>query len=185
MANKTNDIKLDQRNYRNHPDKNKRIISKSLKELGAGRSILIDAENEIIAGNGVYEQAKKQNIPIRIIETDGTELVVVKRNDLKTGDEKRKQLALVDNQANDLSEFDNDLITSDFDKNFLEDWGYNDTGYFQKDQKVKRQEFIEEKIPYPITIVVSKEDYDKWIEIKRQFSEENDLKAFLKVMKSL
>ena len=54
-------IKLDSKNYRVHTDKNKMIIDKSLKELGAGRSILIDSENEIIAGNGVFEQAEKQN----------------------------------------------------------------------------------------------------------------------------
>lgn len=33
-------IKLDSKNYRVHTDKNKMIIDKSLKELGAGRSIL-------------------------------------------------------------------------------------------------------------------------------------------------
>ena len=43
------------------------FLDKSLKELGAGRSILIDSENEIIAGNGVFEQAEKQNIKIKIV----------------------------------------------------------------------------------------------------------------------
>lgn len=85
-------IKLDKRNYRKHSDKNKDIINKSLKELGAGRSILIDSENEIIAGNGVFEQAEKQNIKIKIVETDGTELIAVKRTDLKTGDKKRNNV---------------------------------------------------------------------------------------------
>ena len=49
------DIKLDKRNYRKHNDRNKELINQSLGELGAGRSILIDNENEIIAGNGVFE----------------------------------------------------------------------------------------------------------------------------------
>lgn len=79
-------IKFDKRNYRKHNDKNKNLINKSLKECGAGRSIVIDNENEIIAGNGIYEQAQKLNIPTKIIETDGTELVVVKRTDLNTND---------------------------------------------------------------------------------------------------
>ena len=74
-------IKIDKRNYRKHSDKNLSLIEKSLKECGAGRSILLDSEDEIIAGNGVYEQAKKLNIPVKIIETDGSELVVVKRTE--------------------------------------------------------------------------------------------------------
>lgn len=35
-------IKFDKRNYRKHNDKNKNLINKSLKECGAGRSIVID-----------------------------------------------------------------------------------------------------------------------------------------------
>lgn len=180
---KKTEIKPDKRNYNKHSDENKRVINKSLNELGGGRSILLDSENEIIAGNGVYEQAEKLNIPVRIIETDGSELIAVKRTDLKTDDEKRKKLALVDNTANSLSSLNNNLVQEDFNKDMLDDWGIKlEEGYFQKDQKNK-QEFIEEKVPYPITIVVSKADYDKWIALKREINEENDLKAFIKVLK--
>ena len=94
-------IKFDQRNYRKHNDKNKNLINKSLKECGAGRSIVIDNEGEIIAGNGIYEQAQKLGIKTKIIETDGSELVVVKRTDLATDDKKRKQLAVMDNSTSD------------------------------------------------------------------------------------
>ena len=120
-------IKLDSKNYRVHTDKNKMIIDKSLKELGAGRSILIDSENEIIAGNGVFEQAEKQNIKIKIVETDGTELIAVKRTDLKIGDKKRKKLALIDNHATDTSNFDFDAINVDFEEVELEEWGIEES----------------------------------------------------------
>ena len=42
------EIKFDQRNYRKHNYKNKELINKSLSECGAGRSILIDKDNNII-----------------------------------------------------------------------------------------------------------------------------------------
>jgi hypothetical protein len=61
-------IKFDEKNYRLHSDKNKRIINKSLAELGAGRSIVVDNENFIIAGNGVFEQAQELGLKTRIIE---------------------------------------------------------------------------------------------------------------------
>lgn len=94
-------ISFDKRNYRKHSDKNKTLINKSLKECGAGRSIVIDNEDNIIAGNGIYEQAQKLKMPVKVIETDGSELVVVKRTDLATDDDKRKQLAVMDNSTSD------------------------------------------------------------------------------------
>lgn len=117
------EIKFDARNYRKHNDKNKELIKKSLEECGAGRSILIDNEGEIIAGNGVYEQAKALNIPVKVVETDGSELVVVKRTDLQTSDLQRQRLAIMDNSANDTSEFDIALLQADFDVPDLQDMG--------------------------------------------------------------
>ena len=114
-------IKHDKRNYRKHSDRNKELINKSLSEVGAGRSILIDNENEIIAGNGVFEQWGDK--PIKIIESDGSELIVVKRTDLSTEDPKRKQLAIMDNSASDSSEFDLELLCEDFESFELESFG--------------------------------------------------------------
>jgi site-specific DNA-methyltransferase (adenine-specific) len=135
-------IKFDKRNYRKHNDKNKELIEKSLKECGAGRSIVIDNENEIIAGNGIYEQAKKLGIKTKVIETDGSELVVVKRTDLQTNDEKRKQLAVMDNSTSDSSEFDFELLNADFEAETLADWGI-DANFELEEEK----EIVEDEVP--------------------------------------
>ena len=135
-------IKFDAHNYRKHSDKNKSLINKSLKECGAGRSIVIDNDGEIIAGNGIYEQAQKLNIPTKIIETDGSELVVVKRTDLKTNDEKRKQLAIMDNSTSDSSEFDLESLQADFDVDELQDWGLD-----VEFDSLEEQEIIEDEVP--------------------------------------
>lgn len=116
-------IRFDKRNYRNHSDKNKATIRRSLAECGAGRSVVIDSEGELIAGNGVYEQAKKLGLKTRVVETDGSELVVVKRTDLKTADDKRKRLALADNAASDAVEWNIDTLQEDFTVGELQDWG--------------------------------------------------------------
>lgn len=116
------DIKQDKRNYRVHNEKNLSLIKKSIDEVGFGRSIVIDSENEIVAGNGLVSQVAK-NTPIKVVETDGTELVVVKRTDLKTDDDKRKQLAIMDNSTSDNSSFDFALLQSDFDNETLADFG--------------------------------------------------------------
>ena len=117
------EIKQDSRNYRIHDDRNKELIRKSLKEYGTGRSIVIDSDGEIIAGNGVYEQAQELGIPVKEIESDGSELVVIKRTDLKRDDEKRKGLAVMDNSASDSSKFDVPLLQEDFDIPTLQEMG--------------------------------------------------------------
>lgn len=112
-------IKLDPGNARIHGEGNKALINKSLKELGAGRSVVIDNEDYLIAGNGVFEEAKKLGIKVKVIESDGTELVVVKRTDLKHDDPKRRSLAIADNAAGDTSEFDFEVITEEE----ADEWG--------------------------------------------------------------
>ena len=116
------DLKQDERNYRKHNKKNLDLIKKSVSEVGLGRSVVIDNENEIVCGNGLVSTLDK-NTPIKVIETDGSELVVVKRTDLKTNDEKRKQLAIMDNSTSDSSEFDINSLYADFDIEKLNDWG--------------------------------------------------------------
>ena len=116
------DIKFDERNYRIHSEKNKQLIRKSITECGLARSVVIDSENCLIGGNGVVSQLDK-NTKVKVIESDGTELVVVKRTDLKTDDEKRKKLAVMDNSTSDSSEFDLELMKVDFDIPDLQDMG--------------------------------------------------------------
>lgn len=136
-------INFDKRNYRKHNDKNKELINKSLKECGAGRSIVIDKEDNIIAGNGIYEQAQKLGLKTKVIETDGSELVVVKRTDLSTNDDKRKQLAVMDNSTSDSSEFDIDLLNEDFEVDTLSDWGID----LEIPEFEEEKDIIEDEVP--------------------------------------
>ena len=159
------EIKFDKRNYRKHDKKNKSLIKKSLEKFGAGRSIVVDAEGEIIGGNGVYEQAQKLGLKTKIVETDGSELVVVKRTDLKTDDEKRKALAVMDNSTSDTSEFDLELLTADFSVDELEDFGI---------ELPEEEEEQEVKIPD----VLEKEDSDKPFTVKFTFENYAALNAF-------
>ncbi|MBN2641687.1 MAG: hypothetical protein JXR78_08550, partial [Victivallales bacterium] len=122
------DIKLDSHNVRVHDSNNKNSIRSSLQNLGTGRSIVIDADNVIIGGNGVYEQAKDLGLPIKIIESDGRELIAIKRIDLKSDDDKRKALALADNKTSDLSFFDESKVAELIAgmEDFIQSTGFNE-----------------------------------------------------------
>ena len=106
------DLIQDAHNYRKHSDTNKARIRKSIDEAGLGRSVVVDADGVLVAGNGV-QQVIDGDTPVRVVETDGTELVVVKRTDLHTGDPRRKTLALADNATADDVEWDFEAIEAD------------------------------------------------------------------------
>lgn len=57
MANKKLKLKTDSRNVRIHPPRNLEAVKRSLDELGAGRSIVVDRSGVAIGGSAVLEKA--------------------------------------------------------------------------------------------------------------------------------
>lgn len=93
-----NALQQDAHNFNKGTDEGRRLMDKSFQELGAGRSILLDKDNNIIAGNKSQEAAIRAGIKrVRVIETDGSELVAVKRTDVAIDSERGRRLALADN----------------------------------------------------------------------------------------
>ena len=78
------DLRFDDKNFNKHTEYGMSLLEKSLRENGAGRSILIDKDNNIIAGNGIIEAAGQAGFEkVKIVETTGDEIIAVKRTDLK------------------------------------------------------------------------------------------------------
>jgi hypothetical protein len=77
------------------------MLEDSLRNLGAGRSVLVDREGRVIAGNKTVETARKLGLKqIAVVETDGETLVAVRRRDLDlTSDRKAAELAVADNRV--------------------------------------------------------------------------------------
>ena len=100
------DLRFDGKNFNKHTEYGMSLLEKSLRENGAGRSILIDKDNNIIAGNGIIEAAGNIGLEdLQIVETDGTKIVAVKRTDITLDSEQGRTMALADNAtaAADLS----------------------------------------------------------------------------------
>lgn len=104
------------------------LLEKSLRKLGAGRSILTDKAGNVIAGNKTLETAADIDLPVRIVETDGNELVVVKRTDLdlySETDKRARQLAYADNKIAEVDlAWKPDQIAVDFEPLELKEWGF-------------------------------------------------------------
>lgn len=95
---KLKDLIQDDRNLNKGTERGQQLIEKSLRELGAGRSLLLDKNNRIIAGNKTHKNAEALGMEdVIIVETDGTKLVAVKRTDLDLDSQKGRKMAMVDN----------------------------------------------------------------------------------------
>jgi len=115
------DLKSDHKNARRRTDRSSDLIKESLQRYGAARSIVIDEENRILAGNGTIDGAKAAGIRrVRIIESEGDEIIAVKRTGLS--EEDKVGLALADNRTADLSEWDQEMLHRLSEEHDLEPW---------------------------------------------------------------
>ena len=124
---KISDLQFDDKNFNKHTEFGMSLLEKSLRNNGAGRSILIDKNNRIIAGNGIVESAGQIGLEdVQIVESDGTKLIAVKRTDIDLDSKQGREMALADNatSAADL-EWDSDILAEVTDEYDIElgDWG--------------------------------------------------------------
>lgn len=94
------DLTPDGENFNKHTDFGQKLLEDSLRKFGAGRSILVDKNGNIIAGNSTTETAAAIGMEdVIVVPTDGKKLVVVQRTDLSLDSPEGRELALADNMT--------------------------------------------------------------------------------------
>lgn len=108
-ANHIGDLVPDPRNARKHNPRNIGMLEDALHEVGAARSIVIDENNVILAGNGVVEAAAQAGIEtVKVVEADGNTIIAVRRTGLS--DKQKARLALFDNRTAELADWDAEVL---------------------------------------------------------------------------
>lgn len=125
-------LKNDPRNANQHTEASLAAVRRSLEAFGAGRSIVADRTGTLIGGEATHRAAQDLGIPIREIRTDGTELVVVVREDLEPDDQRRRALSLSDNQTAKLSDFGEESLVRELQA--IEDESLRDAIGFSADE---------------------------------------------------
>ena len=144
---KISDLQFDDKNFNKHTQFGMALIEKSLRQNGAGRSILLDKNNRIIAGNGVIETAGQIGMEdVQIVESDGTKIIAVKRTDIDLDSKQGREMALADNAtaAADL-EWDAEVAAEVADELDIEvgDWGvFIDDDEIQSDPRDNTKGFV-------------------------------------------
>ena len=125
QSTKISDLIADNKNFNKGSEFGNSLIEKSFRKFGAGRSILIDKNNRIIAGNKSVENAMAIGMEdVQIIESDGTKIIAVKRTDIDLDSEQGREMALADNasaKANIV--FDAEVIEAELGEAVCLEWG--------------------------------------------------------------
>lgn len=131
---KIDELKFDDKNFNKHTEYGMSLLEKSLRENGAGRSILIDKDNNIIAGNGIIEAAGQVGLEkVKIVETTGDEIVAVKRTDVSLDSHQGRRMALADNATAKADlEWDEENLRSEFSDEELHEWAVDDFKPYQE-----------------------------------------------------
>jgi len=126
---KISELIPDDKNFNKGSEYGNQLIQKSFSKFGAGRSILLDKNNRIIAGNKSTENfVAGGGENVIVVESDGKSLIAVKRMDIDLDTPQGRELALADNataKANIV--FDAELIVAEVGVAVCEEWGV-DTG---------------------------------------------------------
>lgn len=119
------DLIPDDKNFNRGSEFGNSLIEKSFRKFGAGRSILLDKNNRIIAGNKSVENAVSIGMEdVQIVESDGKRIIAVKRMDIDLDSPEGREMALADNataKANIV--FDAELVEAELGEAVCEEWG--------------------------------------------------------------
>ena len=104
--NKNNPLSIshDDHNANKGTDRGRELLSQSVRELGGGRSVLLDKNGKLIAGNKTFDAAQEAGLKIRIVRARRNELVAVQRDDLDLSESsgEARRLAYMDNRVSEL-----------------------------------------------------------------------------------
>lgn len=135
---KISDLQFDDKNFNKGTQYGDAMLEKSLSKYGAGRSILVDKNNNIIAGNKTAGKAGEMGMEnALIIESDGTQLIVVKRTDIDLDSDEGRGLAFADNFVSKVNlEWDYEAIAGGVDSETIKDFGFSfDFDFGEDDEK--------------------------------------------------
>ena len=112
---KISELIPDHANANKGTERGRYALEASLRQYGAGRSILLDKNGRIIAGNKTVEVAADVGLDdVLVVQTDGKQIVAVQRTDLDIDSPEGRGLAYADNRVGELSlEWDAEQVLAD------------------------------------------------------------------------
>jgi hypothetical protein len=150
----------------------KKSIEENPEMLDLREIICYDNKGQlvIIMGNMRYlacKELKIKEVPVKILPVE-------------TSIQNLKAYTIKDNVG--FGEWDYKLLESDWDKEQLEDWGIEFLGEAMSNEFNPSGESEQLEMKYPITIIMNEDQFNRWLAMKETVNENNDNKAFFKIV---
>ena len=145
---KLSDYTADPRNPNEGSPVGQQMIESSLTEVGTGRSLVSAADDVLIAGSHTLQAAIEAGIKDVIeIETPGDVLIVHKRSDLVSTDQRTRRAMYLDNRAQEKSlTWDAEQIQADRDSGLPMDDLFRDDEFEAMQAEAELERMVEEAL---------------------------------------
>ncbi|MGB9402874.1 MAG: hypothetical protein WCA98_05000 [Candidatus Acidiferrales bacterium] len=126
---------LDEKNANRGTKRGRELLEESLEKYGAGRSVVVDRHDRVIAGNKTIGAAVAAGMKsIAAIETDGSSLVAVQRGDLDLKrDKKASELAIAYNRVDEVDLEWNPAVLASLELDLTQFWNENELNALLKE----------------------------------------------------
>lgn len=159
---KVSDLIGDNLNANKGTDFGNELMEKSFSKFGAGRSVLIDKNNKLIAGNkskAKFEEIGGENV--LIIDADRDTLIAVRRNDIDLETPEGREFALADNATNKANlVWDADVVEVLAEEIEVEEWGVELPGQMNISSKNKELNIDEFEDELVLKLKYTESDYN-------------------------
>jgi hypothetical protein len=175
-------IKLDKRNTNKHTPQGLELLDKSIDQVGVIESYTISNDGVVISGNARHEKIsqKLSKEPI-IVETDGTEPIIIKRTDIESNTKKFHEASILANTtAHKNFNLDIELIediAEEFDID-IEEVGVDIETIEDKEHKETVQE-----LSNMIACTLTEEESEIWLKTKEKIGKMKDKNAIFELIK--
>jgi hypothetical protein len=181
-------IVQDDKNFNRHTEEGMRLLKHSVEEVGVIESITVASDGKIISGNAreeTFSEVLGEVEPI-VVETDGTQPIVIKRTDIQSGTDKFYKAAILANTTPkeniDFNHAQIRKIAVEEHKIDVEKIGIVFPSQFENSFNNLGQAFDSKVVQFPITIISTQEEFEKWEKIKQGFKTDSDFVAFRKII---
>jgi hypothetical protein len=181
-------ITQDDKNFNRHTEDGMALLKKSVSEVGVIESITVASDGKIISGNAREETFNEilGDVEPIVVETDGTQPVVIKRTDIESGTEMFYKAAILANTTSKKNiDLDESLIKEVAVKEFkinVQELGVDEHIRFNANFDKNNGEFDGNIAQFPITIISNQEEFDKWLAFKKRIKTDSDYIAFIKML---
>lgn len=129
---KISDLTVDPANVRVRDERAKRTLAASLKRFGPARSIVVDKDGIVRAGNGTIEAAESIGLSeVVVVDVEPGQVVAVRRPDWSPSEATAYSIA--DNRTAELADWDNEALSKQLDALGGEGINLDDLGFSSDD----------------------------------------------------